>query len=48
MQLTPPKIVFLGLQGKSIQPVTLLKVRVKSAYEPSGQSGQYLSPVSVE
>ena len=25
--------MLVGLQGKSIQPVTLLKVKVKSAYE---------------
>ena len=33
MQLTLTIIVLVGLQGKYIEPVTLLKVKVKSAYE---------------
>ena len=48
MQLKLAYIVLVGLQGISIQPVSFLKVREESPYEPSGQSGQCLCPVSVQ
>ena len=42
MQLTLTIIVLVGLQGKSIQPVTLLKVKVESAHEQvTNQAGAY-------